>query len=524
MTNLQASGDNNFGWRKFLPVVAGVLLIYLLYPTKNFYWDGIYFSSIIEDAPALDVSLLHPNHLFYNVVGYLAYQAAHLFGWQIRAVYLLEFVSSLFSAASAIVFFFILKRLLKSNYLSFVLTLLFAFSATWWKFSTDADAYIPCVFFLLIAFYLLLPNQPPRPLLVALAHTAAMFLHELAVLFFFIAVLGIIFQTASLERRRRILLILQYGLTAFLLTFGTFCLSFYISAGTFDLKRFAAWMTSYSPENGFSFDAWRNLTLTLRGNFRLFVDGRFNFFELDLLNAILAIILGAAFVGLIIKIWRSFGDLKMVWRTIIKPEFYRHPATLLCATWILTYTIFLFFFIPANTFYRLLYLPAFIILFGWLLASSGVLQKSIRQWRTALLVAVVALANFLFFIRPYSQVRPETPLSLALELNQQWSGKTVVYYESLNSDNRLIRYFNPATVWKPLKAEMTADDFALELRTASQNGETVWVETSALDRLESRPELARQIAGIFDAAARVELINRAHRLKFARLALPPVGD
>lgn len=524
MTNLQESRSDNFGWRTLLLAIAGVLLIYLLYPTKNFYWDGIYFSSVIEDAPALDASLLHPNHLFYNVVGYLAYQLIGVFGWNIRAVHVLEFVSSIFGAAGAIVFFFVLKRLLKSNYLSFALTLLFAFSATWWKFSTDADAYIPCVFFLLIVFYLLLPDQPPRPLLVALAHTAAMFLHELAVLFFPVAVLGIGFQTVSLERRRRILFVLQYGLTAFLLTFGTFCLSFRIATGTFDLKRFAAWLTSYSPENGFSFDAWRNLTLTLRGNFRLFVDGRFNFFELDLLSAVLAIILGAAIIVLIVKIRRNFQDVKAVWKTAAMPEFYRHPVTLLCAAWISIYTIFLFFFIPANTFYRLFYLPAFIILFGLLTSSSGVLQKNIRHWRTALLVAVVALANFLFFIRPYSQVRPDTPLSLAFELNQRWSGKTVVYYDSLNSDNRLVRYFNPATVWKPLKAEMTADELAAELQSAARNGETVWLETTAIDRLESKPELAQQIAGISNAATRIELINRAYRLKFAPAAAPPVGD
>jgi len=62
------------------------------------------------------------------------------------------------------------------------LTLLFALSATWWKFSTDANAYIPSVFFLLLGFYLVLPDRKPRPLVLALTFFAAMCFHQLAVI------------------------------------------------------------------------------------------------------------------------------------------------------------------------------------------------------------------------------------------------------------------------------------------------------------------------------------------------------
>ncbi len=503
--------------------IPAVFLIYLLYPTKNFYWDGIYFSSIIEDARRLDSSLFHPNHLFYNVIGYLGYQAAHFFGWQIRAVDVLQIVGNIFGAASAVMFFYILKRILRSVYLSFTLTLLFAFSATWWKFATDADAYIPSVFFLLTSFYLVLPNQPPRPLLTALAHSSAMFLHELAVLFFPVVVLGIFFQTASMEWKKRIYSILQYALAAFALTFGIFCASFYLTAGVFDLKNFVSWLTSYSPDIGFSPNLWNNLLLSVRGNFRLFVDGRLNFYEFDWLNIVLAILFGAAFVALIIKSARNAGDFKKLWTTFRKATFYRHPITILCAVWVSVYSIFLFFFIPGNTFYRLFYLPALILLFGVLINSSRDFRTEIRRWRMALLVVVVALANFLFFIRPYSAVRTETPLSLTLEARGLWTNQTIIYYTSLNSDNRLVRYFNPATVWKVLAAT-TAEDLEKERQIADRNGENIWLETTAFDSLAATPDTARWLAENSDGQAQLELNTPAYRLKFVKIVSRSTGN
>jgi len=58
-------------WILFVVTAA----IYLCFPTKNYYWDGIAFAQMIEDAPKLNASLVHPNHLIYNVVGYISYRA-----------------------------------------------------------------------------------------------------------------------------------------------------------------------------------------------------------------------------------------------------------------------------------------------------------------------------------------------------------------------------------------------------------------------------------------------------------------
>src|SRR6185503_7112713 len=123
-------------------VFPGILLIYLLFPSRNYYWDGIFFARVIEDVPGVTPSLLHPNHLLYNVVGFFLYRCARTLGLNWRAVEVLLFANSVVSVLTAFVLFRILSRSLQSSYVAWTLTLLFAFSATWWKFSTDADAYI----------------------------------------------------------------------------------------------------------------------------------------------------------------------------------------------------------------------------------------------------------------------------------------------------------------------------------------------------------------------------------------------
>jgi len=49
-------------------------VIYLSFPTRVYYWEGIVFAQTIEDASRLSVSLVHPNHLVYNFAGYFFYK------------------------------------------------------------------------------------------------------------------------------------------------------------------------------------------------------------------------------------------------------------------------------------------------------------------------------------------------------------------------------------------------------------------------------------------------------------------
>ena len=53
-----------------LSIVAAfalIFLIYIVFPTKHYYNDGIFFAHVIENSTSLNAALFYPNHLFYNL-------------------------------------------------------------------------------------------------------------------------------------------------------------------------------------------------------------------------------------------------------------------------------------------------------------------------------------------------------------------------------------------------------------------------------------------------------------------------
>lgn len=86
------------------------LCAYLLLPAKNYYWDGIGFSQAIEDSTGI-ATLLHPNHLLYNVVGAVPYRLISTGYHDVRALDLLQRLNAVFGAATVYCMFGILMRL-----------------------------------------------------------------------------------------------------------------------------------------------------------------------------------------------------------------------------------------------------------------------------------------------------------------------------------------------------------------------------------------------------------------------------
>ncbi len=136
----------------------------------------------------------------------------------------------------------------------------------------------------------------------------------------------------------------------------------------------------------------------------------------------------------------------------LRLETRQKTVLLLALLWTFVYLVFLYFWLPQNTFYRLFYLP------GTDPASRslnlGRAKQNIQIDDTlAAFVIAVALANFLFLIYPFSHVEKFPPLAFALQMNREWPAGTVIYYGAPNSDQSLVRYFNPSTEWKLLRPE-----------------------------------------------------------------------
>ena len=484
-----------------------LLALYLAFPTKVYYWDGIVYAQMIEDAAAgAKISLAHPNHLIYGFVGYFLFRTLHVVGINLRALSVLRILNSVFSAGCAALLFAILRDTFRSTYYSVCLTLLFALSAMWWKFSTDANPYIPSVCFLLLTFYLVLPDRKPAPLPAALSFVAAICFHELAIMSYPVFALGVYWQEGPRRSNRGLRNVITFSLVTFGLTAGVYAVLFYESSGEFNVVRLVRWAVLYSPDADTTFAFWSNLEYSLRGQVRLFFGGRLNLLH-GLMNPIILILIGLFAVSVLflaIAALRNVATLRGRWREArLEPR--QKTIFQLASLWLVVYLVFLFFFLPQNTFYRLFYLPAVILICGVALAAMT-RTKSDRLFTTAVFVCAVGLGNFLFLIYPLSRVEKYPPLALALQMNRDWPPGTVVYYGTQNSDDRLVRYFTSASTWQQLP-----DQFPSELR------ESAWLETTAIDRVSSNAEGAQWLKAHGQPATLHELDNGAYRIRFIRV-------
>jgi hypothetical protein len=429
------------------------LAIYLLWPAKDFYWDGVSFAIDIEKAAAFPTPLLHPNHLIYNWLGYGLYQILRTLGISTRALFVLQTLDSVLAAASVALVYGILRQsTTRENSAAFAL--LFAFSATWWKFAVDADAYIASVFFLLCS-YTLLTTKEPRPLAVALAHTVAMLFHELAVFFFPVA-------AYTLYRKKGARAAIQYAIPAFLLTIGAYGWAYQAGLRPGPAVSFPGWIAAHSPGSQWSFRILSNIGQTLLGNARLLLGGKLASWNSGWIAK-------AGVALLVVALLLSLKRVRPAWT---RPAISQAPLWI----WIAAYSLFLFFFEPQNAFYRLFYFPAVIFLLGSRLRGAF-----------GLAVAVVLLWNFSFLIYPRSKPESNETLAFALREHRSWPAGSGIVYNVFHPDLWTIAYFNWQASWIDLssldvpKLESYRSDF-------ERDGRSLWLEQTTVDLLASRPE------------------------------------
>ena len=210
---------------------------------------------------------------------------------------------------------------------------------------------------------------------------------------------------------------------------------------------------------------------------------------------------------------RRVSELKAAVTAAIRERAQFKPLTTLCIIWALVYIVFLFFFIPQNTFYRLFYLPALVILAGTFLATIERSPNHVRRYRAALFAAAVFFSNLTLSQYPSTQVRANPPLQLALTLNQTWPAGTTVYFASSNSDNLLFRYFNPASVW----IEASPDVLTRDVSVLPPSGRSGWLETTLIDQFEATAEGKAWLDAHTLVRPEYELVNRKYRIRFRQL-------
>lgn len=501
-------------------IFVALLLIYLSFPTRNHYWDGIGFALNIEGTAQTDRGLLlghhdpsgshiyfNPNHLLHNLFGFWIYQPVRYLLPGVRALDVLATVNSVLSALTAMLLFRILYRSFRQVRNSVLFTLLFAFSGTWWKFSTDANAYVPSVFFLVACAALLTnPDRRPPLLLVALLHAVAILIHQIAVLFYPAVLVALWFH--PLWRRNRAALVTYTAAAGIPVLAAYFAVWFGVYAADWSVRPFVSWITYNGGDVYSQRTVIANFATSVASTVRVFFGGRISL-AWQVVPAPILFLLIAVMAGALVRLIRpkaeiAFEEAGESW-----------SALKFLAAWAAVFQVFLFFWLTEYPYYRLFCLPSLIL-------CLAVVVGARPAWRSRLPAFVLFLAsfNFAFMIYPYSLPEATPPVHLASSARSIWSEPALVLYREATCDNWFMRYFNPHTSWAAIDG-VNRDHLSERIVEAHDEGRAVWVDTTLLGHLESNPELREWLAehGVISTAW--GLSNGRYHIQFAQLVPHP---
>jgi hypothetical protein len=521
-------------------LAALLLSVYCFFPTRNHYWDGIGFALnvegakpdgdgfVLDDSQEIGASFIHfnPNHLLHNLLVYLVYAPVRLLVPDVRALNVMRAISILSSVAAALLVFLMLARSSRDLRFSFWLTLLMAFSATWWKFSTDANAYIPSVFLLVLcAFLLTNPRSRPRVVVIGILHALSILVHQISVLFFPAAVVAIWTHSQLSRPAEKYRASLAYALTAGLTVITAYC---WVWTGPMDrawsLYDFINWVTSNGADTYAFRSALSSAVESLRTSTRVFFGGRISlalaFVEKPLLVVLVSLMSASLifFVKSALKIRAGSNRNTAGFALSIGSR-----SGWFVITWVGVFVLFLFFWLTSYPYYRLYYLPAVIAVLGGIIKQPGLPVMRERLTMLSSFVCFMLLFNFTFFIYPYSKAEATPPISLALGARQVWNEDVLVLYKESTCDNWMMKYFNPHTTWR--QVDITdRNNLDQELGNAVQSGRRVWLDTGILGRLERSTEAKQILLRHGRLSEPWGISNRKHHIQFANLLVHKVTD
>jgi hypothetical protein len=480
-------------------VLIVIAVVYGAFLTRTYYWDGILFSLQIEGVhrgqlpPAI---LFHPNHLVYSALGYLLYSAALACGLHLRAVTLLQILNVVVSTLAGFVLFVLSKRITNSSSIAFFCWLLFAFGATWWKFSTDADSYVLAVSFLLLTIMFVLEN-PPRIIPAAVCHIIAMLFHELAV-FAYLPVVAAIVLDSRWSRSKRFWTCAAYFIGTASCVGGAYLLC-YSRADRVRYPSLFTWITSYASDAGFSHSLTQLTGSYLTSYIKLFLGGKLSLIR-DYFSIAVCLSLAISFCMLIcaLVLFRRARACSAQ-----NPD---ARAIFILWMWFLPSAIFLACWAPGSAFYKLFVWPPIVLLMAAYLASRKSLNRHVYAFH-ALAIAIAAW-NFGAFIYPHSHASADPVLVLAQIIDRQLPGNAIVYYRVLDPDDWYLEYFAPGRKWLPLPPRIES----WQHHVLSSTDAPVCLETTALDEFEKHsrtPEIRSEV----DSTRRWDLVNSRHNIR-----------
>ncbi len=365
-----------------------LVLVYVAFLTRTYYWDGILFSLNIEAVAQRKLpwaALFHPNHLLYSALGYVLYLACMACGVGLRAITVLQVLNVILGALAALVIFAVASRIIGSKIIAWFCCVLFAIGATWWKFSTDADVYILDVLLLLLAV-LFATDSPPRVIPAAACHVLAMLFHELAVFAYF-PLLTAILLYAQWTRAKRLKFCTGYVALTGVCVLSGYLLA-YASTDHRVYPTLLSWASSYASDSTFT-TSWKQLAGPYLSSYiKLFAGGKLAFLG-DYLSIPVCAGLAASIAALVI------GVVLLRRPKAVEPVSLDRRALTVLWVWLGSYGVFLTCWDAGSAFHKLFLWPAIVLLLGGYISRRQNLYARAQAFLAfALALAGVELRRF----------------------------------------------------------------------------------------------------------------------------------
>lgn len=471
-----------------LIIVTSLGLLYLATLTADYYWDGITFALQVEKVARMErrASLLfHQNHLFYNALGYVAYDLIRALGLPTRALYVLQITNTFAGAAAIGVFFRLAESVSRSRHAAVISSTALAFAAVWWKLATDANAYVISILLMLTCASTLLSARP-RWLLAGLALAGAMLIHQLASLFYPAALVAV-FTNPSIEKKWKFAA--TFSSLAWCTTIAAYYLSAILVHGINDPLAVVKWAVSNPSGVSPSANPLHGLALLPRGNLDMVVGHSFALFRgqgawVERLFALAALV--SAILCLVMFVRKvKVAEFLRSWFTVAPQARATWKACApMLVTWIGSYIVFLLFWEPWQVLYRAFYLPPLFLTLGLVLSNYHNTTRASPTGVAALAVATLGLFNVAFFIAPHMRTTANPLVATARNMNHIWNAKTVIYFADRNEADTTFEYFNNQTEWRrfTVAAQSSIDD---EIQHAASEGGQVWLNKGAFELVDS---------------------------------------
>jgi hypothetical protein len=347
----------------FLGLTGGALLLFGLFPNRDFLGDGLLYAYDIERGQRL----FHPHHVLYNPTGYLLFTLLRPLGIG-RVLGPLTLLNSVAGALAIGFFYLLLKHLTGEPRWAAGGAALFGLSFGWWLYAISVETYTIPILFLVVALYLiarrpLSVSEPPRALAWQLAVLSALAcLYHQSHIFF---VPGLALWLWGRLRARWRFLLTYLLVTGVLVTLG-YLVAAALEGQLSSLGTFTYWLTSYAHRGLWGQGlTWRSIPVLVSTLARA-VWALPKALLTGVVGRAVAVLLGLAFVGSLAVLLLRRGRSALA---ALRREGALAGAS---ATWFALYGGFTFWWQPGNVEFVLPLLVPFWMLVMVALAGRGV--------------------------------------------------------------------------------------------------------------------------------------------------------